>query len=342
MPAPSAPPHGIGELKLTLPAKEPGTEAVYFTAKNALGQNLWTWSWPVGQIATASPLKDSSGPITFPTAKISTQEADGQLVVHAGALELQFDKATGYLTRVTNGGKIIPLANGPRFIACTHNPGSRGAVSYSDVAGTNTLTSLTSHLDGSDMLVEASYDGAFKQARWRISPDGRVKLDYTYAYDGAVDLLGVNFDFPEADMKGITWLGYGPYRVWQNRLQGTRLDVWHNAYNNTLPSVVYSFDPEFKGYFRNWRWATFDTREGKVTVSTAAAESYLGVYTPNDGPVGPLLALPRTGLAFLDVIPAMRDKFLTQERMGPQSAERSVSGGHKGEVTFDFGVKLLR
>ena len=109
------------------------------------------------------------------------------------------------------------------------------------------------------MLVEANYDGAFKQASWRISPDGRVKLNYTYAYDGAVDLLGVNFDFPEADMKGITWLGYGPYHVWQNRLQGTRLDVWHNAYNNTVPSVIYSFNPEFKGYFRDWRWATFDT-----------------------------------------------------------------------------------
>ena len=183
------------------------------------------------------------------------------------------------------------------------------------------------------------YDGAFKQASWRVSPDGRVKLDYTYDFDGTVDLLGVNFDFPEADMKGITWLGYGPYHVWQNRLQGTRLDVWQNAYNNLIPSVAYSFDPEFKGYFRDWRWATFDTSEGKFTVSTAAPESYLGIYTPNDGPVGPLLALPQTGLAFLDVIPAMRTKFLTQERMGPQSAEKDVSGEHRGEVTFDFGMK---
>ena len=100
-----------------------------------------------------------------------------------------------------------------------------------------------------------------------------------------------------------------------------------------------SASPEFKGYFRDWRWATFDTSEGKFTVSTAETESYLGIYHPNDGPVGPLLALPETGLTFLDVIPAMRDKFLTQERMGPQSAERSVSGGQKGEVNFDFGVK---
>jgi len=55
--------------------------------------------------------------------------------------------------------------------------------------------------------------------------------------------------------------------------------------------------------------------------------------------VGPLLALPDTGLTFLDVIPAMRDKFLTQERLGPQSATKQVSGEHKGEVTFDFDLK---
>jgi hypothetical protein len=340
LPAPSAPPHGTGELKLNLPAKEPGTEAVYFTAKNSAGLNLWTWSWPVGEITTASPLMDSNRPLTVITAKISTQDADGQLVVHAGALELRFDKSSGFLTTVNHGGKIIPLGNGPRFIAYTHNGASRARpITYRDIAGTNTLTGLASRPDGNDLLVEANYDGAFKQAIWRISPDGGVKLNYTYSFDGAVDLLGVNFDFPEADMKGITWLGYGPYHVWQNRLQGTRLDVWQNAYNNTVPSVIYSPKPEFKGYFRDWRWATFDTSDGKFTVSTPATESYLGLYHPNDGPVGPLLALPKTGLTFLDVIPAMRTKFLTQERMGPQSAEKIVSGERKGEVSFDFGGK---
>ena len=344
LPGPAAPPRGTGELQLKLPAMQ-GVAAVYLTAKDPAGRTLRTWSWPVATNPnpTPNPAMDKELPMTViefgaanPALKITAQEVGGQLIVKRGTLELQFDKTTGFLTTVSNGGKIIPLANGPRFIAYTHNRQGRG---YSDVAGTNTLTRLTSHLDGSDMLVEANYDGAFKQASWRISPDGRVKLNYTYAYDGAVDLLGVNFDFPEADMKGITWLGYGPYRVWQNRLQGTRLDVWHNAYNNTVPSVVYSFDPEFKGYFRGWRWATFDTREGQFTAITPATESYLGIYQPNDGPVGALLALPQTGLAFLDVIPAMRDKFLTQEKMGPQSAQRQVSGEHKGEVTFDFGMK---
>jgi len=325
--APSAPPHSSAELTLNLPVLS-GVEAVYLTAKNPLGQNLWTWSWPVATV-TAPPEKEV-------TAKITTRESVGQLAVHAGGLELEFNKTNGYLDGVTENGNIIPLANGPQFIAYSHHARGRGTVRYQDIAGTTTLTSLTAHPEANDLLVEAKYDGPFKLARWRISPDGRVKLNYSYAFDGAVDLLGVNFDFPEADMKGITWLGYGPYHVWQNRLQGTRLDVWQNAYNDTIPSVVYSPMPEFKGYFGGWRWATFDTTAGKFSVSTAETESYLGIYHPHDGPVGPLLALPKTGLTFLDVIPAMRDKFLMQERMGPQSAEKQVAGAHEGEVIFDF------
>ncbi|MGD0904479.1 MAG: glycoside hydrolase family 2 TIM barrel-domain containing protein [Terracidiphilus sp.] len=330
IPAPSVAPHGSGELKLMLPDM-PGVHEIYFTAKNPAGQNLWTWSWPVATVAN-TPVKTTAD-------KVTTKDDGGQLTVNAGALELQFSKTSGLLTRVSNGGKIIPLANGPRFIAYTHDTQGGRTVTYQNLAGTNATATLTTRADGGDLLVEAKYDGAFKQASWRISPDGRVKLNYTYSFAGKVDLLGVNFDFPETDMKGITWLGNGPYHIWQNRLQGARLDVWHNNFNNTVPSVVYSFDPEFKGYFRDWRWATFDTAEGKFTASTPAAGAYLGLHHPNDGPEGPLLALPDTGLTFLDVIPAMRTKFLTQERMGPQSAQRQVSGEHIGEVTFDFSVK---
>ncbi len=328
IPAPSVAPHGTGELKFNLPAVI-GVEAVYFTAKNPEGRDLWTWSWPVTPVA---PIAASTA-----TGKITTRETDGQLAVRAGDLIFSFNEKSGCLTQIERGGKTIPFGNGPRFVAYWHDHHNRRPITYDYVGGTNTLASFTTHADGDDLVVQADYDGAFKQASWRISPDGRVKLNYTYDYDGPVDLLGVSFDFPEADMKAITWLGYGPSHVWQNRLQGTRLDVWHNAYNNLIPSVTYSFDPNFKGFFRDWRWATFDTSAGRFTFSTAAKDSYLGVYTPNDGPVQPLLALPKTGLGFFDVIPAMRSKFRALEQLGPQSASKQVSGEHTGEVSLDFG-----
>ena len=325
--APGIPPHASGELELDLPPLQ-GVDAVYLAAKNPAGQTLWTWSWPVTEADTAVP--------AAPTGKVTATEAAGQLVVNAGEVELRFGKSTGYLLQVNVGGRIVPLSSGPRFIAYSRDHLGHRPVTYADVAGTGTLTGLAARADGGDLVVEADYAGAFKQAIWRISPGGRVKLDYSYVHDGPVDLLGIGFDFPESEMKAITWMGYGPYRVWQNRLQRTRLDVWHSTYNNTVPSVVYSFDPEFKGYFRGWRWATFATA-ACIHGEHCIGKSYLGVYTPNDGTDGPLLALPQTGLAFLDVIPAMRDKFLSQDRMGPQSAQRQVSGEHKGEVNFDFG-----
>jgi hypothetical protein len=331
LPVPSVPPHGRGMLNLDLPQSSEA-KAVYFIARNPAGQTLWTWTWPVTSVLEENVNRGGIAP--------TSKESDGQLIVTAGSLELRFDKTSGFLAGVTSRGKTLSVGNGPRFIAYTHDSQGRGArpTTYRDVAGTNTLASLTTETQANRLMVKANYSGTFKQATWQILRDGQVKLSYTYDYTGPADLLGVTFDYPETSMKGITWFGMGPYHVWQNRLQGTKLDVWQNAYNDTVPSVIYTNAPEFKGFFRDWRWATFDTTEGKFTVATGQPESYLGVYTPKDGPVGPLLALPQTGLSVLDVIPAMRTKFLAQERMGPQSAQKQVSGEHKGEVSFDFSA----
>ena len=141
-------------------------------------------------------------------------------------------------------GISLPLGNGPRFIAYTHDPKGRGTVTYRDVAGAMTLTGLTTRADGRDLLVEAKYDGAFKNATWRISPDGQVKLNYTYAFDGLVDLLGVNFDFPEADMKGITYLGLRPVsRLAKPSCKAHGSMSGRTPTTTPFPARVYSFDP---------------------------------------------------------------------------------------------------
>jgi len=95
-------------------------------------------------------------------------------------------------------------------------------------------------------------------------------------------------------MKGIRWLGWGPYRVWQNRMDGMRLGVWQNACNDTTPGES-RVHPEFKGYSRGWRWARFEMTEGSLTATNGGAGSFLGVYTPDDGRDGPVLNLPATG-----------------------------------------------
>jgi hypothetical protein len=189
-------------------------------------------------------------------------------------------------------------------------------------------------MEGGELVVDVHYNGALKRTRWHVSPGGVVRLEYEYAFAGAVDLLGVRFDAPEGEMRGVRWLGRGPYRVWQNRTHGTRLDVWENGYNDTTPGESWDY-PEFKGYFAGWRWAAFDTKGGTFAVVNESGDSHLGVYGPKDGRDG-LLDFPETGIALLDVIPAVGSKFQAPDQLGPQSRQRQVSGTTRGSVLFHF------
>ena len=159
-----------------------------------------------------------------------------------------------------------------------------------------------------------------------------AQLDYEYSFNGTVDILGVEFDCAEKEIRSLRWLGEGPYRVWQNRLQGTRLDVWENKYNDSTPGESWIF-PEFKGYFSGVRWARFETATGPFTISPNGA--YLGLFKPSDG-VNGLLDFPDVGISVLDVIPAMRNKFHTTDEIGPQSKTKNVSGTVKRTIQFQF------
>jgi hypothetical protein len=70
--------------------------------------------------------------------------------------------------------------------------------------------------------------------QWRIKPDGWMKLEYRYTLTGAPTWLGVTFDYPEANVPGMRWLGQGLYRVWKNRLEGQELAVHSKAANQSI------------------------------------------------------------------------------------------------------------
>ena len=324
---PNVAPHGAGELKLNLPATWRRADALYLAAKDPAGRELWTWSWGLKRAAASR----ARGEARAGAGSVLTREEGGALVARAGTLELRFDKQTGLLAEVRRRGRTLPFGNGPRFVAFR-----RDDRKYADVAGPSARLFFESHMEGGDLVVETHYNGALKQIRWRVSPGGEVRLDYEYTFDGAADLLGIQFDAAESQMRGIRWLGRGPYRVWQNRTHGTRLGVWENGYNDTTPGESWVY-PEFKGYFGDWRWAAFDTGGGRVTVVNESGAPYLGVYRPKDGREG-LLDFPETGLAFLDVIPAMRSKNHSTSELGPQSKQRQVAGTRRGAVRFGFGL----
>ncbi len=185
-------------------------------------------------------------------------------------------------------------------------------------------------------MVTADYKlGNFDKAVWTIAPDGSSVLDFTYNFNGVIDLMGVKFDFPEDKVISKRWVGDGPYRVWQNRLHGPQYGVWENDYNDPIPAESFTY-PEFKGYFANVDWMDIRTKDGNIVIINETPDSYVGVYEPRDGRDHILYNLPKTGIAVMEVIPPVRNKVNTTDLIGPSSQPKWVDGEYKGRIGLRF------
>jgi hypothetical protein len=339
MAGPQLAPGKSGNLKLELPADWREADALYLTAVDPSGEALWTWSWS---------WKKSADLLRLPSLGLSPKTRDDgiYLSASAGSLDLRLDKETGLLDSIYVSGKPIPFAKGPRFVACRRaNRDEKGAPIaglakgqdrvYVEISDSPKLVSLTHREENGAVVLEACYDGFLRKASWRLDGSGTVRLDYEYAYEGVVDLIGVGFQFPENHVQSLRWLGKGPYRSWQNRTHGTTLDVWRNAYNDVIPGESFGY-PEFKGFFQAWRWARFGTVDGDIILGSESGETYLGVYSPRDGKDALLYTFPQYGITVLDVIPPVRNKVNATELIGPQSQPKLCSGVRKGTLYLRF------
>jgi len=315
---PGAKPGSRGALELDLPESWRQANALYLTALDKSGAEVSTWSWGVQK--GCAQCHQYIAQDTKKGADIAVAEGDSLLVVKIDALSLSFDKKTGELAKVEKDGRQISFGNGPR-----------------PVVGDSKLVELKHSRKGDNVFVEATYEGALDYAKWKIYPSGWIRLDYQYELEGRFDLMGVTFDYPESKMAGMKWVGRGPYRVWKNRTKGGRLDIWSNAYKDDTPGRTWDF-PEFKGYYRDWDWVVFETQEGKIALLNGTQASFLGVYTPKDGPDPALtkLNVPATGISLLHGIPAVGTKFTKAADLGPESQTNEASGKYKGTVCFYF------
>ncbi len=338
--SPDVKPHEAGTLELDLPDGWMEADALYLKAADPAGREIWTWSWRIGDHPVPRATIPGSGD------EIRWDSAGGYIHIETGRLRITFDLSTGLLDGVEKNGRRISFGRGPRFVAARRgdrtldgsiDPDAPEGVDriYREISYPSVLTGLDISGDERELVLSANYFGPISWTRWTISAGGSVRLDYEYRYDGVVELMGIAFDYPESNMESIRWLGEGPYRVWQNRLHGTRLDVWENAYNDAVPAEVFTY-PEFKGYFGDWSWASFRTRQGVIRMATPSHDTYLGVYTPRDGRDALLYTLPQTGISVLDVIPAVRNKVNATDLVGPSSRARHVCGPVQGTLYLSF------
>ena len=316
---PDIKPHTNGVLRLDLPSTWRQADVLYMTARAPDGHEIRTWSWDLQGIkryVDKHMARESR-------EQVMVKEAGNEIRVAAGDLTLVLDGNSGSLKQIMRAGRQIDLAGGPRLI------GGAGRVKQAATRRSD---------DGRSVQVRIEYEGDMHQATWTIYPTGWISLDYEYELNGQFDLFGVGFDYPESKMQSMRFLGAGPFRVWKNRLKGGTLDVWSNQYKDDIPGLSWDF-PEFKGYYRDWRWVVFSTEQGDITIVNATPELFLGVYRPNDGPVptNTKLNVPETGIAFLHGIPAIGTKFDKPEVLGPQSQKNKASGTYRGTVWFRFG-----
>jgi beta-galactosidase/beta-glucuronidase len=317
LPGPSVRPGHQGKLELDLPADWRHAHALSLTAFNPTGQDVWTWSWALQKDCASCHQyveKESKQ-----DTEIQVTESAAELLVKADTLSLSFDRRTGQISRVVKDGIHFSLTAGPRL-----------------VTGDSPLTGFKHYRKERNVFVEASYGNGL-QAKWKIYPSAWVLLNYEYALEGELDLMGISFDYPEDKMRSMRWVGRGPYRVWKNRTKGGRLGLWRNDYKDHTPGLTWDF-PEFRGFYRDWQWAVFETQEGKITLLNGSEDVFLGVYTPKNGaqPARTELDLPATGLSLLHGIPAIGTKFKRADAFGPESQQNQASGQYKGSVCFYF------
>jgi hypothetical protein len=318
---PSITPGTSGKIALRLPANWREADVLALRADDPSGHELWTWTWPLPGLARIQSIPTNG---STDISQVTANEVSNAVVVQVGDLALSFDKATGYMTKVTRAGREFSITNGPR-----------------PVAGQANLVSLKTRSEGNDVVVSARYEGSLRKVEWLVRANGWI--DCSYEYTGVAGSLyeGICFDYPAEKVRAKSWVGYGPYRVWQNRLRGVSLGAWHNVYNDTITGWSGWEYPEFKGCFAGVRWMTLDTTEGDITMIPRGNDLYIQVLTPASAPeklrMKEFVSLPNVGFAFLHVIPPIGDKFHRSEQNGPQGMPLPLKPSYTGKFSLRFG-----
>ncbi|MEO6733739.1 MAG: glycoside hydrolase family 2 TIM barrel-domain containing protein [Ferruginibacter sp.] len=300
--APNIKPGEKSVLAITLPANWKTYDVLYVTVKDKSGKEIITKSFPIVRPGySETVLKGDEGKAT----PVLT-ETDSLFRVSAHNITLSFHKRTGLLTEVKNKDHLIPFNNGPVL-----------------QEGENNFRAFTARQDGKNMVISSSFEKKehFNTLEWTIFPTGIVRMKVSYFPSGYfTSLVGVNFSYPEKNIRSVTYMGDGPYRVWKNRMKGTQFGVWTKTYNNTETGEAPWLYPEFKGYHSNFYNGTFKSDQHSFKVSSTTENVFLRLFTPawktdqwhNYEPL-----FPSGDISFMQGISSIGTKTQRNETTGP-------------------------
>jgi len=317
--APNIKPFEKGELKINLPVDWHSFDALYLTAKSPDGKEIFTWSFPI-----ALPKDDAEKIVVKKgSSKVSIKDNTTTYEVSANGISLSFDKNTGLLQKAKNEKGIIPFSKGPIL-----------------QEGVNNFKNFSYKMDGENLVISSTFNkkDSYNTLEWTIYPSGWLKMQVKYfpsAY--FTTFVGLNFSYPETEIKSVEYKGNGPYRVWKNRMKGNQFGIWKKDYNNSATGEPPFQYPEFKGYYSNMYWCKFTGKEQSFKVVTDREDVFLRLFTPKKSKdteydnMSP--TFPNGDISFMNGISAIGTKTQKPETTGPMGMKH---------VFYDFEKEPLR
>ncbi|WP_421939832.1 glycoside hydrolase family 2 TIM barrel-domain containing protein [Pedobacter sp.] len=317
--SPHVKPFEKGKLQVNLPKDWRSFDALYLTAKSPDGQELFTWSFPIAlpqDDAAKIVLKEAS-------AKVTINENGSNYEVTANGINLTFDKNSGLLKTAKNAKGIIPFSNGPIL-----------------QEGENNFKGFSYKMDGQNLVISSKFDkkASYNTLEWTVYPSGWLKMQVKYfpsAY--FTTFVGLNFSYPESEIKSVNYKGNGPYRVWKNRMKGNQFGIWQKDYNNSATGEAPWEYPEFKGYYANMYWCEFMGKTQNFKVVTDREDVFLRLFTPKKSKdteydnMSP--TFPNGDISFMNGISAIGTKTQKPETTGPMGMKH---------VFYDFDKEPSR
>lgn len=305
--APDIAPGSKGHLQVPLPADWSSYDVLYITVKDQYQQELFTWSYTISQ-----PVQKTKELVLLSKEErdVQVNETGDSYEVKVKDIELLFDKTNGLLKQVRNAKGIVPLSNGPVV-----------------QEGVNNFAGVSYQYDkDKNLVISSAFDKkkSFNTLQWTIHRNGWVQLKVNYFPDSLhTKMLGINFDLPESQMRSVTYMGKGPYRVWKNRLKGGTFGVWSKKYNNTETGEQWDY-PEFKGYHANFYGGIINTEGQSFAVATETEDLFLRLYSTkwktdqwhNYEPW-----FPKGDISFMNAIPSIGSRTQTRETTGPMGLD---------------------
>lgn len=329
--SPAVKPAEKGKLNLSLPDDWQKYDVLYVTATDAHKRELFTWSF---KISLPQKIAQALVPIKG-TSEVKITETDSLYHVSANGVQVVLNKNTGVLQEVKNSTGVIPFTNGPII-----------------QEGTTNFQHFTQRFDRGNLIIESTFDrkASFNTLQWTFYPSGWIKMKVNYfPGDYFTTFFGVNFSFPETSIKGVEYMGNGPFRVWKNRMKGNQFGVWKKDYNNTETGEIPFVYPEFKGYHSNMYWCKFLTTQQPFTVITENEDVFFRLFTPafkQDPYKNYQINFPSGDISFLQGIAGIGSKTNKTENSGPMGMkniyydyEKEPARAKELTLFFDFSGK---